>query len=126
MHQATAPRRSFIDGPGTLFPYFPDGTSIVYDGGAGIGTPVVRECNCSWWQICKLAQDSRFPKMLMNNQSVPPVWEGLKMAWVWMDNKAVSPEVSDFDDDSPIGIRKAWWEDMIGFIIDEVGWMSLT
>lgn len=57
-------------------------------------------------------------------QSVPPVWEAVQVLWEWMDAELVDED--NFDNAVPIGERRAWWEDMVAYLLDKVGWVSLT
>jgi hypothetical protein len=56
-------------------------------------------------------------------QSVPPVWKVVQSIWAWMEINLVDEQ---FDEASPIGTRRAWWEEMVEYLIETEGFVSLT
>ncbi|KAK5453478.1 hypothetical protein LTS15_006663 [Exophiala xenobiotica] len=57
-----------------------------------------------------------------NRSSVPPVWKAVQRMWEWFDNEYIEAE---FDEDSPIGERHAWWEDAVEHLIETDGEIPL-
>ncbi|KFY34675.1 hypothetical protein V494_06556 [Pseudogymnoascus sp. VKM F-4513 (FW-928)] len=55
--------------------------------------------------------------------SVPPVWPVVKSLWKWLDVSIVN---ETYDEEVPIGQRRAWWEEMVEYLIEKEGWLSLT
>ncbi|KAL2417897.1 hypothetical protein ABEF95_005553 [Exophiala dermatitidis] len=58
--------------------------------------------------------------------SIPSVWHATKLLWAWLDASAAAEDSVPFDEDTPVGHRYAWWEDMVEYLMQEVGWISLT
>ncbi len=56
-------------------------------------------------------------------QSVPPVWTAIQKLWEWLDNDMVE---EPYDEDQPIGQRRAWWEEMVAKLVEESGVLSLV
>ncbi len=59
----------------------------------------------------------------MVHKSVPPVWLVVKSLWQWMENSLFN---ETYNEGVPIGQRRAWWEEMVGHLIEQEGWVSLT
>ncbi|EDN10496.1 predicted protein [Histoplasma mississippiense (nom. inval.)] len=71
-----------------------------------------RDVARDWFETVLLAASCR--------SSVPPVWEAVQVLWEWMDAELVDED--NFDNAVPIGERRAWWEDMVAYLLDKVGW----
>ncbi|EER45127.1 conserved hypothetical protein [Histoplasma capsulatum H143] len=71
-----------------------------------------RDVARNWFETVLLAASCR--------SSVPPVWEAVQVLWEWMDAELVDED--NFDNAVPIGERRAWWEDMVAYLLDKVGW----
>jgi hypothetical protein len=56
-------------------------------------------------------------------QSVPPVWQAIQGLWAWLDNDLSE---QPYDEDQPIGDRRAWWEDMVKELVKRSGVLSLV
>lgn len=50
-----------------------------------------------------------------------PVWRMLEQLWRWFDQKPLS----DLDDDKPIAEKDPWWENMVSYIYEQEGRLSL-
>ncbi|EGC41084.1 conserved hypothetical protein [Histoplasma capsulatum var. duboisii H88] len=72
-----------------------------------------RDVARNWFETVLLAASCR--------SSVPPVWEAVQVLWEWMDAELVDED--NFDNAVPIGERRAWWEDMVAYLLDKVGWL---
>jgi hypothetical protein len=54
------------------------------------------------------------------------VWHAVQLSWDWLDQTMNGPGAFEYDEHTPVGLRKAWWEDMVEYLMGEVGIMSLT
>lgn len=43
--------------------------------------------------------------------------------WVWMDTE--TPDAG-FDESIAVGLRTAWWENVVSYLMEKFGWISLT
>ncbi|EXJ92219.1 hypothetical protein A1O3_00769 [Capronia epimyces CBS 606.96] len=80
-------------------------------------TPEDRDVAREWFESV-LARGGR--------SNIPPIWQATKLLWAWLDGYSVGEESMSYDEDTPVGLRHAWWEDMVEYLMEEVGWMSLT
>ena len=84
-----------------------------------------RKVGTEWFETVCLAAGDR--------SSVPPLWESLKRIWAWMDNGAEGDSglVEDplflvDEEEKELGERAAWWEQMVGWVVEHEGVLSLV
>ncbi|KAG7288721.1 hypothetical protein NEMBOFW57_005077 [Staphylotrichum longicolle] len=90
--------------------------------------PEERKVSRDWFEVvlsgaqCRSErQETQF--LIRIVQSVPPVWVAIKKLWEWLDNELVE---EPYDEDQPIGQRRAWWEEMVAKLVEESGVLSLV
>lgn len=98
-------------------------------------TPEDRAVACEWFEAV-VSNGGRSVSMPMfhlahcrsnfETQNVPPVWHAVQLLWTWLDKTLNRSGDIEHDEDTPVGLRKAWWEDTVEYLIGEVGLMSLT
>ncbi|KAK5659444.1 hypothetical protein OQA88_645 [Cercophora sp. LCS_1] len=74
-----------------------------------------RQVSRDWFEVVLRGAQCR--------SSVPPVWEAIKTLWKWLDNDL---KEDLYDEDQPIGERRAWWEEMVDELLLESGVLSLV